>query len=62
MSKDEGKEQINKVPDSAPDEVLENTLAELTELPSKSKSEMNLRHNISQVLEEDKEVLARLSK
>lgn len=62
MSKDEVKEQINNVLDSAPDEVLESILDYLKELLSKNKSEVMLSTNLNKILHEDKEVLERLSK
>jgi hypothetical protein len=61
MSKNEVKEQINKVLDNAPDEVLESILDYLKELLLKSKSEVMLANNLNKILHEDKEVLERLS-
>ena len=62
MSKDEVKEQINKVLENAPDEVLESILDYLKELLSKSKAEAMLSSNLNRILHEDKEVLEKLSK
>ena len=61
MSKNEVKEQINKVLDNAPDEVLESILDYLKDLLLKSKSEVMLANNLNKILHEDKEVLERLS-
>jgi len=47
MSKNEIKEQINKVLDNAPDEVLESILDYLRQLLSKSKSEAMLSNNLN---------------
>jgi hypothetical protein len=62
MSKNEVKEQINKVLDNAPDEVLESILDYLKELLSKSSSDALMSNNLNKILHEDKEVLERLSK
>ena len=62
MSKNEVKEQINKVLDNAPDEILESILDYLKELLSRTNSEVMLSNNLNKILHEDKEVLERLSK
>jgi hypothetical protein len=62
MSKNEVKEQINKVLDNVSDEALESTLNYLKELISKSENDLILSNNLNKVLSEDKEVLERLAK
>ena len=62
MSTSDIKEQINKVLENAPDEVLESILGYLKELLSKSKSEALLSNDFNRILHEDKEVLEKLSK
>jgi hypothetical protein len=62
MSTNEVKDEINKVLDTAPDEVLESILNYLKELLSKNKQESLLSSNLNRILLEDKEVLDRLSK
>lgn len=62
MSKNEVKEQINKVLDNAPDEILESILDYLKELLTRTNSEVMLSNNLNKILHEDKEVLERLSK
>ena len=62
MSKNEVKEQINKVLDNVSDEALESTLNYLKELISKSENDLILSNNLNKILSEDKEVLERLAK
>ena len=62
MSKNEVKEQINKVLDNAPDEILESILDYLKELLTRTNSEVMLSNNLNKILHEDKVVLERLSK
>jgi hypothetical protein len=62
MSKNEVKEQINKVLDNVPDEALESILNYLKELISKSETDIILSNNLNKILSEDKEVLERLAK
>jgi len=62
MSKNEVKEEINKVLDNVSDEALESILNYLKELISKSETDLILTNNLNRILSEDKEVLARLAK
>ncbi len=62
MSKEEVKDEINKVLEAAPDEVLESILSYLKELLSKTKSEAVFINNLNRILHEDKDVLDKLSK
>jgi uncharacterized BrkB/YihY/UPF0761 family membrane protein len=62
MSKNEVKEQINKVLDNVPDEALESILNYLKELLTKSESELILSNNLNKILSEDREVLEKLAK
>jgi hypothetical protein len=62
MSKNEVKEQINKVLDNVSDEALESILNYLKELISKSEKDLILSNNLNKILSEDKEVLERLAK
>lgn len=62
MSKNEIKEEINKVLDRAPDEVLESILDYLKELLSTDSNKSILTNNLNTILHEDKEVLDKLSK
>ena len=62
MSKNEIKEEINKVLDRAPDEVLESILDYLKELLSIDSNKSILTNNLNTILHEDKEVLDKLSK
>ena len=62
MSKNEVKEQINKVLDNLSDEALESILGYLQELISKSETDFILSNNLNKILSEDKEVLERLAK
>jgi hypothetical protein len=62
MSKNEVKEQINKVLDNVSDEALESILNYLKELISKSEKDFILSNNLNKILSEDKEVLERLAK
>ncbi len=62
MSKNEVKEQINKVLDNVSDEALECILIYLKELISKSENDLILSNNLNKILSEDKEVLERLAK
>jgi hypothetical protein len=62
MSKNEVKEEINKVLDNVSDEALESILNYLKELISKSETDLILSNNLNRILSEDKEVLERLAK
>ena len=62
MSKNEVKDQINKVLDNVSDEALESILNYLKELISKSETDFILTNNLNKILSEDKEVLERLAK
>jgi hypothetical protein len=62
MSKNEVKDQINKVLDNVSDEALESILNYLKELISKSETDFILSNNLNKILSEDKEVLERLAK
>ena len=62
MSKNEVKDQINKVLDNVSDEALESILNYLKELISKSETDLILSNNFNKILSEDKEVLERLAK
>jgi hypothetical protein len=62
MSKNEDKDQINKVLDNVYDEALESILNYLKELISKSETDFILSNNLNKILSEDKEVLERLAK
>jgi hypothetical protein len=62
MSKNEAKEEINKVLDNLSDEALESILNYLKELISKSETDLILSNNLNRILSEDKEVLERLAK
>ena len=62
MTKNEIKEQINKVLDNVSDEALESILNYLKELISKSDTDLILSNNLNKILSEDKEVLERLAK
>lgn len=62
MSKNEVKEQINKVLDNVSDEALKSILNYLKELISKSEKDLILSNNLNKILSEDKEVLERLAK
>jgi hypothetical protein len=62
MSTKELKEEINRVLNDAPDEILESVLDYLKGLLSKSKSNAILSNNLNRILREDKELLERLAK
>jgi hypothetical protein len=62
MSKNEVKDQINKVLDNVSGEALESILNYLKELISKSETDFILSNNLNKILSEDKEVLERLAK
>jgi len=62
MSKNEVKEEINKVLESVSDEALESILSYLKEIISKSDADLILSNNLNKILSEDKEVLERLAK
>lgn len=62
MSTKELKEEISRVLDDAPDEVLENVLDYLKGLLLKSNSNAILSNNLNRILHEDKEVLEKLAK
>lgn len=61
MSNKELKEEINKVLNEAPDELLESVLEYLKGLLSKSESDAILSSNLNRILHEDKELLERLA-
>ena len=62
MSKNEVKEEINKVLDNVSVEALESILNYLKELISKSETDLILSNNLNRILSEDKEILERLAK
>ena len=62
MSSKELKEEINKVLDGVPEEVLESVLLYLKELLAESKPDPVLLNRINRILREDKELLGRLAK
>ncbi len=62
MSKNEVKDQINKILENVSDEALESILNYLKELISKSETDLILSNNLNKILSEDKEVLERLAK
>jgi hypothetical protein len=62
MSKNEVKDQINKVLENVSDEALESILNYLKDLISKSETDLILSNNLNKILSEDKEVLERLAK
>jgi hypothetical protein len=62
MSTKELKDEINKVLNDAPDEILESVLDYLKGLLSTSKSDAILSSNLNRILHEDKELLERLAK
>ncbi len=62
MSTKELKEEISKVLDDAPEEILESVLDYLKGLLLRSKSNAILSTNLNRILLEDKEVLERLAK
>ena len=62
MSRKELKEEINKVLNDAPDEILESVLDYLKGLLAKSKSDAILSNHLNKILQEDKELLERLAK
>jgi hypothetical protein len=62
MSTKELKEEINKVLNDAPDELLESVLDYLKGLLSNSKSNAIISSNLNRILHEDKELLERLAK
>ena len=62
MSTKELKEEINKVLNDAPDEILESVLDYLKGLLAKSKSDAILSNHLNRILREDKEILERLAK
>jgi hypothetical protein len=62
MSTKELKEEINKVLNDAPDELLESVLDYLKGLLSSSKSNAIISSNLNRILHEDKELLERLAK
>ncbi len=62
MSNKEVKQEINRVLDNVPDEVLESILQYLNELLSKSKTNAINSNNLNRILHEDKEVLEKLAK
>lgn len=61
MSTKELKEEINKVLNDAPDEILESVLDYLKGLLSRSKSDAILSNNLNRILREDKELLEKLA-
>lgn len=62
METKELKQKINSVIDSIPEDVLEDVLEYLKSLTTKSKDKVNLSHNLSKILNEDKNLLQRLAK
>ena len=62
MSRQELKEEINKVLNGASDDVLESVLDYLKGLLSNPKSNAILSNNLNRILHEDKELLERLAK
>lgn len=62
MSNQELKEEINKVLNNAPDEILESVLDYLKGLLTKSTSEALLSTHLIRILHEDREVLEKLAK
>ena len=62
MSTKELKEEINRVLNDAPDEILESVLDYLKGLLSHSKSNAILSNNLNRILHEDKELFERLAK
>ena len=62
MSTKELKEEINRVLDNAPDEILESVLDYLKGLLTKNKSNAILSTHLNRILHEDKELLERLAK
>jgi hypothetical protein len=62
MSTKELKEEINKVLNDAPDELLESVLDYLKGLLSGSKSNAIISNNLNRIIREDKELLERLAK
>ena len=61
MAIKEIKEQINNVIDSIPEDVLEDVLEYLKSVKNISKNRIHLSHNLSKILEEDKNLLERLA-
>jgi len=61
MAAKEIKEKIYRVLDKMPDEVLEDVLKYLKSLTNKSKDDLQLSRNLGRILEEDKNLLERLS-
>ena len=55
-------EEINKVLNNAPAEILESILNYLKELMSRSEPDAKLSNNLNRILHEDKEVLEKLAK
>jgi len=62
MSTKELKDEISKVLNDAPDDILESILDYLKGLLSRSKSNAILSNNLNRILHEDKELLERLAK
>lgn len=61
MAANEIKEKINNVIDNIPEDVLEDVLKYLKSLTNKSKDKIFLSHNLSKILDEDKNLLERLA-
>jgi hypothetical protein len=61
MARSEIKEEINKVLDNASDEVLVDILDYLKQLLVTAAPDAKLSTNLNRILQEDKEVLERLS-
>jgi hypothetical protein len=61
MAAKEIKEKIYRVLDKMSDEVLEDVLMYLKSLTNKSKNEILLSRNLGRILEEDRNLLERLS-
>lgn len=56
------KEKIYKVLDNMSDDILEDVFKYLKSLTKKSKSDIQLSHNLRKILEEDKNLLERLAR
>jgi hypothetical protein len=56
------KEKIYKVLDNMSDDILEDVFKYLKSITNKSKSDIQLSHNLGKILEEDKNLLERLAR
>lgn len=61
MSNKDLKQEINKVLDSIPEDILEDVLNYLRVISNKSKSTIQMSQNLSKILDEDKNLLERLA-